>query len=77
MNDTEKDLIKLFVENENLILRDIQKLLSLSKTTVIKYLDSLSMKGIIKYSENGYLLNDDMLKTWLVHKLKTDGHYPY
>ena len=51
--------------------------MDLSKTTLIKYLDSLSMKGIIKYTEDGYVLNDDMLKTWLVTKLESEGHYPY
>ena len=71
------DLVKIFVENENsLFLKDIQNLAVLSKTTLIKYLDSLSMKGIIKYTQTGYVLNDDMLKTWLKHKLETEGHYP-
>lgn len=77
LNEVEKDLVKVFVENDSLFLKEIQELMNLSKTTLIKYLDSLSMKGIIKYSENGYILNDDMLKTWLVHKLETEGHYPY
>lgn len=77
LNDVEKDLVKLFVENDSLFLKDIQELMSLSKTTLIKYIDSLSMKGIIIYSKNGYHLNDDMLKTWLLHKLETEGHYPY
>ena len=75
--DSEKSIVKLFVENDYLALVDIQNMLDLSKTTIIKYLDYLSMKGIIKYSEKGYTLNDDMLKTWLIHKLKTEGHYPY
>ena len=77
LNDSEKNIVKLFVENDYLFLSDIQNMLSLSKTTIIKYLDSLSMKGIIKYSDKGYQLNDDMLKTWLLHKLETEGHYPY
>lgn len=77
LNENEKNLVKIFVENDgSLFLKDIQELAELSKTTLIKYLDSLSMKGIIKYTENGYVLNDDMLKTWLRHKLETEGHYP-
>lgn len=77
LNENEKNLVKIFVENDgSLFLKDIQDLAELSKTTLIKYLDSLSMKGIIKYTENGYVLNDDMLKTWLRHKLETEGHYP-
>ena len=77
LNENEKNLVKIFVENDgSLFLKDIQDLAELSKTTLIKYLDSLSMKGIIKYTENGYILNDDMLKTWLRHKLETEGHYP-
>lgn len=77
LNASEKDIVKLFVENDFLYLNDIQNSLDISKTTIIKYLDLLSMKGIIKYTEKGYQLNDDMLKTWLVHKLETEGHYPY
>lgn len=77
LNASEKNIVKLFVENDFLYLNDIQNSLDISKTTIIKYLDLLSMKGIIKYTEKGYQLNDDMLKTWLVHKLETEGHYPY
>ena len=32
---------------------------------------------IIKYTDEGYVLNDDMLKTWLITKKETEGHYPY
>jgi hypothetical protein len=77
LNDAEKNIVIAFVENDSLFLKDLQDLMDLSKTTLIKYLDSLSMKGIIKFTENGYVLNDDMLKTWLVTKLETEGHYPY
>jgi hypothetical protein len=77
LNDAEKNLVINFVEHDSLFLKDLQELMNFSKTTLIKYLDSLSMKGIIKYTENGYVLNDDMLKTWLVTKLETEGHYPY
>lgn len=77
LNEVEKDLVKLFVENDTMFLKDIQESMDLSKTTIIKYIDSLSMKGIIIYSVDGYHLNDDMLKTWLLHKLDTEGHYPY
>ena len=77
LNDAEKSLVISFVENDSLFLKDLQELSDLSKTTLIKYLDSLSMKGIVKYSDEGYVLNDDMLKTWLLTKLESDGHYPY
>ena len=77
LNESETEIVKIFVEHDNsLFLKDIQNLSNLSKTTLIKYLDSLSMKGIIKYTQTGYVLNDDMLKTWLKHKLETEGHYP-
>ena len=77
LNDAEKSLVISFVENDSLFLKDLQELSDLSKTTLIKYLDSLSMKGIVKYSDEGYVLNDDMLKTWLLTKLESDGHYPH
>lgn len=77
LNEAEKNLAIAFVENDCLFLKDLQDLMSFSKTTLIKYLDSLSMKGIIKYTDEGYVLNDDMLKTWLITKKETEGHYPY
>lgn len=77
LNRSEKEIIKILVENDCLILKELETLSNLSKTTLIKYLDSLSMKGLIKYSENGYVLNDEMLRSWLVNKLETEGHYPY
>lgn len=77
LNEAEKSLAIAFVENDCLFLKDLQDLMSFSKTTLIKYLDSLSMKGIIKYTDEGYVLNDDMLKTWLITKKETEGHYPY
>ena len=77
LNESEKNLVITFVEQGNLFLKDLQDLMDLSKTTLIKYLDSLSMKGIIRYTEDGYVLNDDMLKTWLITKLETEWHYPY
>ena len=77
LNEYEKMIVKLLVENEYLILKDIEKLSGKSKVTLIKYLDSLSMKGLVKYCKNGYTLNDDMLRTWLKHKHENEGHYPY
>lgn len=77
LNDAEKNMVIAFVEHDCLFLKDLQDLMDLSKMTLIKYLDSLSMKGIIIYTDEGYVLNDDMLKTWLVTKLETEGHYPY
>lgn len=76
LNDVEKDMVIAFVENDSLFLKDLNDYVNLSKTTLIKYLDSLSMKGIIRYTQEGYVLNDDMLKTWLGWKLENDGHYP-
>ena len=76
LNDVEKDMVIAFVENDSLFLKDLNDYVNLSKTTLIKYLDSLSMKGIIRYTQEGYVLNDDMLKTWLGWKLENEGHYP-
>ena len=77
LNEYEKMIVKLLVENDFLILKDIEELSGKSKVTLIKYLDSLSMKGLVKYCEDGYTLNDDMLRTWLKHKRESEGHYPY
>ena len=48
-----------------------------SKVTVIKYIDSLSMKGLLKYTSEGYMLTDSMLKTWLIYKKEINGYYPF
>ncbi len=76
LNSSEKSIIISLVENNSLSLKEIQSQSNLSKTTILKYLDSLSNKGIIKYLNKNYSLNDEMLKTWLKYKKETEGQYP-
>lgn len=73
----EKDIVKLFTAKDNLILKEIVEKIDNSKVTVIKYIDSLSMKGLLKYTSEGYMLTDSMLKTWLIYKKEINGYYPF
>ena len=73
----EKDIVKLFAVKDKLILKEIVEKIDNSKVTVIKYIDSLSMKGLLKYTSEGYMLTDSMLKTWLIYKKEINGYYPF
>ncbi len=77
LNDNEKGLIILFVENGEMDWTTLLENVSYSKVTLTKYLDLLSNKGIIEYSADGkYYLSDIMLKRWLEIKHDTRGRYP-
>lgn len=73
----EKDIVKLFAVKDKLILKEIVEKIDNSKVTVIKYIDSLSMKGLLKYTSEGYMLTDSMIKTWLIYKKEINGYYPF
>jgi len=77
LNDIEKDLIILFIENGELDWTTLVDKTSFSKVTLNKYLDLLSNKGIIEYShDKKYYLADKMLEKWLKVKHETKGKYP-
>ena len=73
----EKEIIKLLVENEELSWNDLLNKCNFSKATLSKYIDSLNNHGVLKYTFNDtYALNDEMIRTWLLYKKETEGHYP-
>ena len=73
----EKEIIKLLVENEELSWNDLLNKCDFSKATLSKYIDSLNNQGVLKYTFNDtYALNDEMIRTWLLHKKETEGQYP-
>lgn len=77
LNEFEKNIIILLVENDKLSWNELLNALSYSKATLTKYIDSLNNKGIVKYTyDKQYSLNDQMLRTWLIHKKETEGNYP-
>ena len=75
LNLYEKEIVNILVENGPLSLNELKKISNRSKNTIIKYLDSVSNKGIVSYN-NKYTLDDKMLETWLKHKKDTDGYLP-
>lgn len=77
LNSYEKEIVNILVENESLTLKELETLSKRSKNTLIKYLDSLSNKGIISYHNKKYNLDDKMLETWLKHKKDIDGYLPF
>ena len=77
LNENEKELIILFVENGKMDWSTLIKKISYSNVTLTKYLDLLTNKGIITYSSDGnYYLSDLMLKRWLELKCDKRGRYP-
>lgn len=77
LNDNEKEIIILLVENNKLTWTNLNNKVSFSNATLNKYLNNLSNKGFVKYENKYYLIEDKMLKTWLKHQKKINGIYPY
>lgn len=77
LNDYEKTIIKLLVDEKELTWNKILEKTGYSKSILAKYIDSLNNKAILGYSnENSYMINDLMLETWLKHKKQMEGQYP-
>lgn len=77
LNDYEKNLVKLVVDNDSLSFKELLSMTKYSSTTLSKYLEQLNNKSIVKYTKNkDYVINDSMLKSWLKNKKETEGHYP-
>lgn len=77
LNDYEKNLVKLIVDNDSLSFKELLSMTKYSSTTLSKYLEQLNNKSIVKYTKNkDYVINDSMLKSWLKNKKETEGHYP-
>lgn len=77
LNDYEKTIIKLIVDNDSLSFKELLSMTKYSSTTLSKYLEQLNNKSLVKYNRNNdYVINDSMLKSWLENKKETEGHYP-
>ncbi|MDD6256597.1 MAG: AAA family ATPase [Methanobrevibacter boviskoreani] len=77
LNDYEKTIIKLIVDNDSLSFKELLTMTKYSSTTLSKYLEQLNNKSLLKYNrDNDYVINDSMLKSWLKNKKETEGHYP-
>ncbi len=76
LNKYEKKLIIGIIEHENSKWKTLEENTSFSTATIDKYLNILQNKGIVKYENECYELEDLMLKTWLEHEKQTRGSYP-
>ncbi|AGN16737.1 ATP-binding protein [Methanobrevibacter sp. AbM4] len=69
LNDYEKTIIKLIVDNDSLSFKELLTMTKYSSTTLSKYLEQLNNKSLLKYNrDNDYVINDSMLKSWLKNK---------
>ena len=64
------------MENEQPTWNILNTKTDFSTSTINKYLNSLQNKGIISYKNKLYLLEDQMIKSWLEHEKETRGFYP-
>ena len=73
----EKDFIIYLLENDGATRSDLTENFNYSKSSVTRFIDSLSNQGIIEfeYGKN-FVLADKMLKLWLKIKFNTKGTYP-
>ena len=77
LNDYEKNLVKLIVDNGSLSFKELLSMTKYSTTTLSKYLEQLNNKSLLRYTRNkDYVINDPMLESWLKNKKETEGHYP-
>lgn len=77
LNDYEKNLVKLIVDNGSLSFKELLSMTEYSTTTLSKYLEQLNNKSLLRYTRNkDYVINDPMLESWLKNKKETEGHYP-
>ena len=75
--EKEKEIIKILTDCDELTWNELLEKCNFSRATLLKYIDSLNNKGMLKYTyRNTYTLNDRMIKTWLKYKKETEGQYP-
>ena len=76
LNNYEKKIICAMLKDENITWSELERELDMSSSTLTKYIKTLQDKGIIKYYNGNYNLEDLMLKTWLNHEKERTGVYP-
>ena len=66
------------MEQDGATRATLDKQLGYSKSSVTRFIDSLSNQGMIEFNtmEKKFVLADKMLQFWLKIKLETTGHYP-
>lgn len=77
LSQGEKDFIIYLLEHEGAKRATLDKQLGYSKSSISRFIDSLSNQGIIEFSrDKKFVLADKMLQFWLKIKLETNGCYP-
>ena len=77
LSQGEKDFIIYLLEHDGATRATLDKQLGYSKSSVTRFIDSLSNQGIIEFSQNKkFVLADKMLQFWLKIKFETAGCYP-
>ena len=76
LNKYEKKIICAMLNKENISWSELERKSDMSPATLTKYIKTLQDKGIIRYYERKYYLEDLMLKTWLNHEKERTGVYP-
>ena len=77
LSDGEKKFITYLLENNGASREDLDKKLGYSKSSISRFIDSLSNKGIIEFDRNKqFVLADNMLENWLKIKYESNGFYP-
>ena len=77
MAQGEKDFIIYLLENNGASRQKLDNELGYAKSSISRFIDSLSNQGIIEFSKDkNFVLADKMLATWLKIKYETNGFYP-
>ena len=77
LSDGEKKFITYLLENNGASREDLDKKLGYSKSSISRFIDSLSNQGIIEFDRNKqFVLADNMLENWLKIKYESNGFYP-
>ena len=77
LSDGEKDFIIYLLEHDGATRVEINNDLDYSKSSIFRFIDSLSNQGIIEFDrDNKFVLADKMLEVWLKIKHENNGYYP-
>ena len=77
LSQGEKDFIIYLLEHDGASRNTLDNELGYSKSSITRFIDTLSNQGIIEFNQNKqFVLADKMLKLWLKIKFETTGFYP-
>ena len=77
LSRSEKDFIIYLLENEDTSRKSLDENLGYSKSSISRFIDSLSNQGIIEFTlDRNFVLSDKMLEFWLKIKFENNGFYP-